>query len=353
MKEADRVDVLILGAGGAGYPAAFFLDHAGYSVVMADPVGNLGGNCLAEGCVPSKAVREAALVRGLADKFASFGLQGNKPGVDWHSVLAHKDRVQWTRYNQHRAEISGSRVRFYSARGVITGPDTARLELADGGVHELRFDHLILGIGSRPARLPIPGAALALTSHDLFRLGADLSPPSHLIVIGGGYIGVETASMLQGLGSAVTVLEYAPQLLPGFDLELADFLRSQIAQRVRIELAAQVLDITRDGDTYSVRYRQNDTEQNVRGDAVLMAAGRVAVLPEGAGLLAMPMEHGHVVVDETLHTGNPKVWAPGDVNGRSMLFHSAVRQSLVAARCIAADGRAVGRSIRWISMPCR
>jgi dihydrolipoamide dehydrogenase len=343
MKDLERVDVLILGAGGAGYPAAFFLDRAGHSVLMADPVGNLGGDCLAEGCVPSKAVREAALVRGLSDKFGGFGLQGIKPSVDWRAVLAHKDRVQQTRYRQHGAEIAGSRVQFHSARGVVTGPDTVRLELTDGGVRELRFEHLLLATGSRPVRLPIPGAELALTSHDLFRLGADLPQPSHLIVIGGGYIGVETASMLQALGSTVTVLEYAPQLLCGFDRELAEFLHSSLAQRVRIELAAHVLGIARQGDACSVQYRQSGTEHTVQGDAVLMATGRVAVLPEGTGLLGIQLDQGHVVVDETLCTANPRVWAPGDVNGRSMLFHSAVRQSLVAAHGIAAGGMAVDR----------
>jgi dihydrolipoamide dehydrogenase len=141
----------------------------------------------------------------------------------------------------------------------------------------------------------------------------------------------------------VTVLEYAPQLLCGFDRELAEFLHSSLAQRVRIELAAHVLGIARQGDAYSVQYRQSGTEHTVQGDAVLMATGRVAVLPEGTGLLGIQLDQGHVVVDETLCTANPRVWAPGDVNGRSMLFHSAVRQSLVAAHGIAAGGMAVDR----------
>lgn len=339
-----EVDVLILGAGGAGYPAAFFLARSGKRVLMVDPIGNLGGDCLAEGCVPSKAVREAALVRGLADKFDGFGLRGSKPAVDWGAVLAHKDRVQNTRYAQHAREIAAGGVAFVQGRGVIVAPDRARIDAGDGsGSREVRFRQLILGTGSAPARLPILGADLALTSHDLFRLGANLPLPQHLVIIGGGYIGVETASMLQALGAECSILEYAPQVLPGFDAELASFLHASLSQRVRIERSAQVLSIAREGDGYHVRYKQDGGERSMQGDAVLMATGRVAVLPEGVEHLALAMERGHVKVDDTLRTSNPQVWAPGDVNGRSMLFHSAVRQSLVAAHCIAAGGQAVDR----------
>ncbi len=341
---SDDVDVLVLGAGGAGYPGAFFLAQAGRSVLMVDPIGNLGGDCLAEGCVPSKAVREAALVRSLADKFDGFGLRGGKPVVDWGAVLAHKDRVQNTRYEQHAREIAAGGVAFVQGRGVIVAPGRARIDAGDGsGSREVRFRQLILGTGSTPARLPILGADLALTSHDLFRLGADLPLPQHLVIIGGGYIGVETASMLQALGAQCSILEYAPQVLPGFDAELASFLHASLSQRVRIECSAQVLSIARDGDGYHVRYKQGGGERSLQGDAVLMATGRVAVLPEGVEHLGLAMERGHVKVDDTLRTSNPQVWAPGDINGRSMLFHSAVRQSLVAAHCIAAGGQAVDR----------
>ncbi|CUA96564.1 dihydrolipoyl dehydrogenase [Thiomonas bhubaneswarensis] len=337
----EQVDVLVLGAGGAGYPGAFFLAKAGLSVLMVDPIGNLGGDCLAEGCVPSKAMREAALVRGLADKFAGFGLRGSKPTVDWPAVLSHKDRVQNTRYAQHAQEIADSGVLFVQGRGAIVALDQARIDTDDGASRTVRFRHLMLATGSAPARLPILGADLALTSHDLFRLGADLPLPRHLVVIGGGYIGVETASMLQALGVECTVLEFAPQLLPGFDAELAASLLASLSQRVHIERSAQVLSIAREGDGFYVRYKQDGGERSVHADAVLMATGRVPVLPEGVEHLGLALDSGHVVVDETLRTSNPQVWAPGDVNGRSMLFHSAVRQSLVAAHCIAAGGQAV------------
>jgi dihydrolipoamide dehydrogenase len=346
----EMVDVLVLGAGGAGYPGAFFLAKAGLKVAMVDPIGNLGGDCLAEGCVPSKAVREAALMRSLAARLGHFGLRGDPPAVDWRAVLAHKDRVQSTRYAQHAQEIAQGGVAFVQGRGAIVAADAVRIDTPHGAQRTVRFARLILATGSAPARLPIPGAELALTSHDLFRLGADLPLPRHLVVIGGGYIGVETASMLQALGVQCTVLEFAAQLLPGFDAELAALLHASLSQRVRIELSARVLSIAREGDGFVVRYQQDGGERTVQGDAVLMATGRVPVLPDGVERLGLTFDRGHVVVDETLRTSHPAVWAPGDVNGRSMLFHSAVRQSLVAAHCIAAGGQAVDR-MRFDAVP--
>lgn len=336
-----KIDVAILGAGGAGYPAAFLLDRAGLHVVMADPIGNLGGDCLAEGCVPSKAVREASLVRAMARKYQIFGLSGAVPETNWKGVLAHKDRVQRTRYDQHGEEIRKSGVTFHAGRGRIVGERA--VEIADeNGEHRYQFRYLIVGTGSRPHRLPIPGAELAITSHELFRLGADLAFPRHLAVIGGGYIGVETASMLNNLGSQPTILEYTRQLLPGFEPELADALFKGLASRIQIELNAEVYALEHDGAGVRVRYRKGGEELELGADAVLMATGREPVLPEGIELLGLSAA-GALAVNDRLQTKTPEVYAPGDVNGRSMLFHSAVRQSLVAAHNILAGGQAADR----------
>ena len=337
----EKVDVVILGAGGAGYPAAFLLDRAGLRVVMADPIGNLGGDCLAEGCVPSKAVREASLARAAALKYQVFGLNGGVPETNWKGVLAHKDRVQRTRYEQHGEELRNSGVTFHTGRGRIVGERT--VEIADqDGEHRYEFRYLIIGTGSRPSRLRIPGADLAITSHELFRLGADLAFPRRLVVIGGGYIGVESASMLNNLGAEPTILEFTSQLVPGFEAELADALLKGLAKRIRIELEAEVYALERDGAGLRARYRKGGKEFALGADAVLMATGREPVLPEGIELVGLPGATT-LAVNDRVQTKNPVVYAPGDVNGRSMLFHSAVRQSLVAAHNILAGGQAADR----------
>jgi len=334
-------DVVILGAGGGGYPAAFFLARAGLRVVMADPLGNLGGNCLYEGCVPSKAVREASLIRATAGKYALFGLRGEKPGMEWKGVLAHKDRVQQIRYSQHAEEIRRSGVVFHKGRGRIL--DGRRVEIeAEDGTHRYDFRDLMIATGSRPHMLPIPGRELAITSHDLFRLGADLPFPARPVIVGGGYIGVEAASMLNNLGAEPAVLEYTDQLLPGFDRELAEALHAGLKRRVRIELNAQVTSLEMSGAGLLVRYLQHGAERSVSGDAVLMATGRQPVLPEGIENLGLS-SRGPLAANDRLQTADPHVYAPGDVNGRSMLFHSAVRQSLIAAHNIVAGGQPADR----------
>ena len=334
------VDVVVIGAGGGGYPGAFLLNRAGRSVVMVDPIGNLGGDCLAEGCVPSKAVREASLVRARATYHADFGLAGAVPAVNWAGVLAHKDRVQQTRYRQHETELAAAKLRLHNGLAQIVAGNAVEVVEADGTAHRYRFRDLILASGSAPSLLRVPGSELALTSHDLFRLGADLPFPARPVIIGGGYIGVEAASMLENLGAEPTVLEATGELLPGFDAELARGLHAQLGRRVKIVTGASVTGIARDGQGYLVSYDHDGAVAKLSGDAVIMATGRHVVLPEGVEHLGLEARIAPVV-DNQLRTANPRVYAPGDVNGRSMLFHSAVRQSLVAAHAILAGGQAV------------
>lgn len=337
----QSVDVVILGAGGGGYPAAFFLAKAGLRVVMADPYGNLGGNCLFEGCIPSKAVREVSLMRSMAGKYRGFGLRGEIPAADWKGVLAHKDHVQRIRFEQHAAEIRESGVVFHRGHGRIL--DERRVEIeAEDGAYRYDFRNLIVATGSRPRRLPISGQDLVITSHDLFRPGTDLPFPSDPVIIGGGYIGIEAASMLNNLGARPVILEYTDQLLPGFDPELADFLHRRLVHRARIELNVRVTAIEKDGSRTLVRYTRQGEERSAAGDAVLMSIGREPVLPEGMEKLDLPVR-GPLTVDDRLQTAVAHVYAPGDVNGRNMLFHSAVRQSLVAAHNIAAGGQPADR----------
>lgn len=338
--ETRRTDVLVIGAGGGGYPAAFLLRRAGRHVVMVDPIGNLGGDCLAEGCVPSKAVREASLARARVGRLSGFGLSATLPEVDWVGVLAHKDRVQRTRYAQHLEELSSAGMELVTGVARVTGTDRVEIEQAAGGRLDVTFTDLILATGSAPSRPAIPGAELAVTSHDLFRLGSTVPFPERPVIVGGGYIGVEVASMLQNLGATPVVLEASDTLLPGFDEELATRLRDALDSRVEIHAGVPVSSISPAGTGYRVAYGAESSAGAVDGDLVLLATGRDPVLPEGVEALGLDPSHAPPV-DHQLRTSNPRVYAPGDVNARSMLFHSAVRQSLVAGHVILAGGQPV------------
>uniref|UniRef100_A0A8J4M5X3 Dihydrolipoyl dehydrogenase n=1 Tax=Acidicaldus sp. TaxID=1872105 RepID=A0A8J4M5X3_9PROT len=341
MANEISVDVLILGAGGGGYPAAFRLHAAGRKVVMADPIGNLGGDCLAEGCVPSKAVREAGFARVAADRFAHFGLSGARPGMDWPSVLRHKDRVQNIRYAQHAAEIAKAGLTLLKGRGRIIDDHRVEVTTEAGDVTRYHATNLILATGSTPHVLPIPGAELALTSHDVFRLNADLAFPQRLVAIGGGYIGLETASMLQNLGARATVLEATGEILPGADADLARFLHIALARRMDLIVNAKVSAIQRDPQGgLLVRYESGGEPRTIAADCVLMATGRATVLPPGAETLGF-RAHGGITVDDHLRTALPHIYAPGDINGRSPLFHAAVCQSWLAAGDILSAGQGI------------
>jgi dihydrolipoamide dehydrogenase len=354
----EHANVAIIGAGGAGYPAAFLLAAAGRTVVMADPIGNLGGGCLAEGCVPSKAVREAAMSLQRA-RFGPFTAITGPPATGplnaesrWRNVLKHKDAVQQLRYQQHRKELESSNVQFTAGRARVVAADAVEIETDAGETRRLGFDNLVVATGSAPSRLPIPGAELAVTSHDLFRLGADLPFPERPVIIGGGYIGVETATFLEHLGAAPVIVEFTDQLLTGFDKDLANFLAQSFSGRVRLQLGAAVTGIERSGSDLVVRYRSQSaasaagttSEDAVVGDLVVMATGRVPALPDGIEHLDLELGRQRAPhVDAGLRTTNPSVWAPGDVNGKSMLFHSAVRQSIVVAHNILAGGTGADR----------
>jgi dihydrolipoamide dehydrogenase len=280
--DAHDVDVVVVGAGGGGYPAAFLLDKAGCQVVMVDPIGNLGGDCLAEGCVPSKAVREASLMRARARRQGVFGLHGRAPEIDWPGVLAHKDHVQSTRYSEHRAELAGSTIRFHTGHARVVSENSVEVAETSGAAVRYRFSDLVLATGSAPSRLAIPGAELAVTSHDLFRLGADIAFPAHPVIIGGGYIGVEVASMLENLGASPLILEATPEVLPGFDAELTERLHRALGGRVEIRTGAFVTAIERSGSGYLVRYHVGADDAVATGDVVVMAPAATWCCPKGS-----------------------------------------------------------------------
>ncbi len=355
-----KLDTVTLGAGGGAYPAAFALARAGQHVVMIDSKGIMSGNCLAEGCVPSKAVREVAELRRRAIAAGTrIGVtlpehttSPTSSRVSYSAVLAHKDRVQETRYRQHDAELSELTEHLELLKGTarIMDPHTVEVD-GPSGREQLQADHIIIATGSDVFVPGISGANLCVTSHDLFRLGASVtSLPGRLAVIGGGYIGLEVACMMHALGSEVTIVEALDQLLWGMDPGFVDLLAGGIDPGIEVILGAKVTGIEASGGSRRVLYEKGGAPSQLDSDLVLMAVGRRPVIPEGATDIGLELEGHGLAVEPTMQTNHRHIYAPGDVNGRSMLFHSAVRQSLVAAHNILAGNNGVDR-MSFASVP--
>ena len=336
------VDVVTIGAGGGAYPAAFRLARSGRQVVMTDPKGVMSGNCLAEGCVPSKAVREVAQLYRRVRGGARMGLHGQL-SAEYSGALAHKSWVQELRYRQHAEELEALEPRLRLITGVarLVDSHTALVEGPQGS-WRISARSVIVASGSDITVPKLPGAELCITSRDLFALTPQVrSVPDTLLVIGAGYIGLEAAGILQTFGAQVEVLEMEDQILPGMDPDFAALLAANLDPQITVRLGSKVRSVEATPEGRRVTYLRDGKVNTAEAQQVLLAVGRHPVLPTGLAEAGVEVEVGRPRVNHSLQTSVPHIYAPGDVNGRSMLFHSAVRQSLVAADCIAAGDRAV------------
>ncbi len=336
------VDVVTIGAGGGAYPAAFRLARSGRQVVMTDPKGVMSGNCLAEGCVPSKAVREVAQLYRRVRGGARMGLHGQL-SAEYSGALAHKSWVQELRYRQHAEELEALEPRLRLITGVarLVDSHTALVEGPQGS-WRISARSVIVASGSDITVPKLPGAELCITSRDLFALTPQVrSVPDTLLVIGAGYIGLEAAGILQTFGAQVEVLEMEDQILPGMDPDFAALLAANLDPQITVRLGSKVRSVEATPEGRRVTYLRDGKVNTAEAQQVLLAVGRHPVLPTGLAEAGVEVEAGRPRVNHSLQTSVPHIYAPGDVNGRSMLFHSAVRQSLVAADCIAAGDRAV------------
>lgn len=339
--QQETVDVLTIGAGGGAYPAAFRLAKAGLSVVMTDPKGVMSGNCLYEGCVPSKAIRETGEILEGQRRFADLGLSGQVQ-VDYPRLVAHKDAIQARRYAQHAQELAACpNLRLISGSARFIDPHTVAVATGEG---ERRFHcrHIIIASGADVFAPPIPGAEHCLTSHDLYKPDPILKIlPERMVVIGGGYIGLETASFFAAFGTRVVLLQKGPQILSGMDPSMVATLLPLLNRNIEMILNADVERIEAMGSGRRVHYRQGGVARQVEGDVALMAVGRHPAIPAGTAEIGIEIGKRGIVVGPSLQTRFPHIYAAGDVNGQVPLFHAAVRQSLVAAHNILGGNRAL------------
>ena len=332
----SRYDVAVIGAGPGGYAAAFEAADLGLRTVLIDDDTRLGGTCLLRGCIPSKALLHAARLLTDAEDAQAWGIEFGKPKVDLDTLRRRLKAIVGKLTKGVQTLASSRKVEVIRARATFKNATTLALTGADGP-RELSFGHAIVASGSRPA---IPAALKLEDPRVMDSTGALALPdvPARLLVIGGGYIGLELGTVYQALGSEVTVAEALPHLLNGVDPDLIKPLQQRLQRRfkaIRLNTKVDKLEAKKDGVAATLSDAQGTTTELF--DRVLVAVGR-RPNTEKLGLehtkVALSPQ-GFVQVDEQRRTAEPAIFAIGDAAGEPMLAHKATHEGLIAARVIA------------------
>lgn len=331
--------LIIIGAGPGGYETAVEAARRGVEVVIVSD-GPVGGTCLNEGCIPTKALVRNAEVLDTFAKAGTFGVSADW-SVDFAAVQARKEAVVAQLRDGVEFLLRHRLITLLQGRAALKDTHTVTVQLAGGGGVEVTGDAILVATGSVPTTLPVPGADLCLGSKEILSL---TRVPERLAVIGGGVIGLEFASIYRSFGSEVTVLEYCPTILPRFDADLAKRLKIALSRRgIAIGTSAAVEAVEKGSEGLEVRYRQKDRPGSVTADAVLMAVGRRPALGSldfaGAGVETTPRG---VVVNAYMQTSVPSIYAVGDITGGLMLAHAATFQGRRALNHLLAGQPAEG-----------
>ena len=341
-REVDA-EVLVLGAGPGGYTAAFRAADLGRQVVLVEPHANLGGVCLNVGCIPSKALLHAGRVIDEAAEFAAHGIDFGQPEIDRARLAGWKEEVVG-RLTGGLAQLAERRtVDVVRGHGRFVGPHEVEVADADDGRRTLTFGQAIVAVGSRPAMIPgLPeGDPRVWDSTDALELDPDFAPDGKLLVIGGGIIGLEMATVYAALGYRVTVVELLPQLLTGVDRDLVRPLQRRLAGRLEgIRTSTRVTGVRAQKNGLMVSMEDDDGESRSGLFArVLVAVGRRPNSDrfgaEAAGVRID--ERGFVPVDDQQRTNVPHIFAIGDVVPGPMLAHKATHEGKVAAEVAAGE----------------
>ncbi len=336
-------DVIVIGGGPGGYIAAERLGHAGKKVLLAEKEF-VGGTCLNVGCIPTKSLLNSAKLYEHARHSAQYGVTAGDVSYDWAQVQSWKGEVVKTLVGGVTQMLKRLKVEIVRELATLIAPGVVEI----GGVRKTA-DHVIIATGSVPVMPPIPGAKDNPSIVDSTGLLAVTQVPKRLVVIGGGVIGIEFASLFAALGSEVTVVEMMPEILPFMDADLAKTAR-QSMPGITFRLKSRVEAI--EGSTVSFT-PEGGAQERVTGDLVLMAVGRRSLVDGwGAREAGLEIDRRGIVVDDRMRTNLPNVWAVGDVTGRSLLAHAAYRMGEIAvANILDPSAHTRGEVMRWDTIP--
>lgn len=333
--------VVVLGGGPGGYAAAFLAADEGLEVVLVEAESKLGGTCLLRGCIPSKALLHVAKVLGEAQAMhEEWGVDFGTPKIDIDKVRARKEKVIETLTGGLGQLAKRRNVKVIRARGKFENSTTLLLEGSDPSIPEggrLTFDYCVVATGSVPAMPPAfnIGSPRVMDSTGALAL-ADI--PEKLLVIGGGYIGLEMGTVYAHLGSKVSVVEWTDGLLPGADRDLVKPLHNRLKKLLdnRIFLNTKVGSLAEVDQQIEVTFEGPGKFGHERFDRVLVSVGRRPVT-QGLGLETTSVQvnqKGFVVCDRQQRTADPHIFAIGDVAGDPMLAHKASHEAKVAIEVI-------------------
>lgn len=331
--------LVVLGGGPGGYAAAFMAADLGMQVTLVEADNRLGGTCLLRGCIPSKALLHVARVVSETREMDEWGVGFEKPTFDLDKLRARKDKVIETASGGLSQLAKQRKVRIVRARGTFENSTTLRLAGGDPSARDgdrLTFDHCILAAGSSPTIFPafdlksdrVMDSTGALELRDI---------PESLLVVGGGYIGLEMGTVFAELGTKVTVVELTDGLLPGADRDLVRPLHARLEKIFEaIHLKTKVVALRDRGNKIEAELEGPEGPETKRFSRVLVAVGRK---PNSAGLGLENTQvtldkRGFVVVDEKLRTSDPHILAIGDIAGEPMLAHKASHEGKIAVEAL-------------------
>ncbi len=329
--------ILIIGAGPGGYPAAFYAADLGLKVTLVDTEPNPGGVCLYRGCIPSKALLHAAKILTEAREAKEIGITFEEPQIDLDQLRAWKNSVV-TKLTGGLGQLRKQReIQYIQGRAVFLNSNEVEITQADGQKQTLRFDKAIVATGSRAIRLPhAPESPRVMDSTDALKLE---NIPESLLLVGGGYIGLELGSAYAAFGSRVAVVEMLDRLLPGADADLVSILEKRLKKTFTdIKTRTKVTQMEDTGRGVRVTFEDDRNNQSTEEfEKVLVAIGR-RPNSQGIGLENTRVtldDKGFIIVNAQRQTTDPSIYAIGDVAGGLMLAHKATHEAHVAVEAIA------------------
>jgi dihydrolipoamide dehydrogenase len=334
----SQLNIAVVGAGPGGYAAAFLAADLGMTVTLIDPEINPGGVCLYRGCIPSKAVLHVAKLLEESRQAKDWGIEFSAPKIDLARLRSWKEGVVKKLTGGLGILSKQRKVRYIQGRAAFENSTTLRITKSDGSEETLAFDRILLATGSRPAIVP----TLKIDSPRMMDSTGALNLediPGSLLVVGGGYIGLELGTVYAALGTRVTVVEMLPGLLPGADRDLVLPLHKRLEKMFESILLNTTVAAVKDEGTAiraTLKAQDGSTQEKVF-DRVLVSVGRKpnSEIPGLEKTQVKLSPKGFVQVNKQLQTDDPSVYAIGDLVGEPMLAHKAMHEGRTAIEAIA------------------